>query len=280
MFSAVATFLRALIRLPAILKYMYKFGRVPLLPEQPEFQHVMHPQYARHRGGGAGTPVPHKKITRTFPAFFSHLKQVGFLPSVCIDVGAADGTTAIFRAFPSAKHIAFEPLADFEDQLRSNLAPYDHEVRMCALMESVEEAEVSIVRQENLYASSLMHRLRDDNEKTRKVRVSTLDKEMEGVDLSGHVLLQTDCQGADLLVLKGGLDTLQKCDVVIVEASLFRFWGKHQADIYDIVYFMRQHGFVLYDLLDGLLRPVDGALGQIDLAFVQEKGFLRRIQHW
>ncbi|MEZ6001547.1 FkbM family methyltransferase [Hyphomonas sp.] len=276
----MATFFRAMVRLPAIIKYIFKFGRVPLLPDQPELQDVRHPQYDRYRSRQDIAPVPTKKVTRTFPAFFTHLEKVGFTPGICIDVGAAEGTFPILTAFPSAKHICFEPLADFEERLRNNLAPYDHEVHMCALMDVEEQEEVNIVRQGDLYGSSLMHTLTDDNEKTQRVRVSTLDKELAHLDLSGPVLLKTDCQGADLLVLKGGLNTLHQCDVVIVEASLFRFWGEHQPDFYDIVHFMRQQGFVVYDLLDGLLRPADEALGQIDIVFAKEKGVLRRIKHW
>jgi hypothetical protein len=38
---------------------------------------------------------------------------------------------------------------------------------------------------------------------------------------------------------------------------------------------MRERGFVAYDIFGGHTRPLDGALGQIDMAFVRESGRFR-----
>jgi len=220
-----------------------------------------------------------KKITRTFPEFFDHLKSLKFRPPVCIDIGAAAGTPSIYQAFPDAFHIAFEPLKEFQAQLEKSLAPYKHEIHQCALMDEAEEK--TILRQPtNLFTSSLMHSHDDSHKNTVKVPVFTLDEKMAQYDISNRLLIKTDCQGSDLLVLKGGVETLKKADVVIVETSLFRFWGPHQPDFAEIVLFMRQQKFVVYDILDGLLRPYDNALGQIDLVFARRNGKLRRTNQW
>lgn len=39
-------------------------------------------------------------------------------------------------------------------------------------------------------------------------------------------------------------------------------------------------GFVVIDILDGLLKPSDKALGQFDLAFAPETRILRPHHHW
>ena len=44
----------------------------------------------------------------------------------------------------------------------------------------------------------------------------------------------------------------------------------------DIVRFCDEAGFVVYDLLEGHMRDLDGALAQIDLAFVRKDSELRR----
>ena len=67
---------------------------------------------------------------------------------------------------------------------------------------------------------------------------------------------------------------------MIVEVSLFRFWGAHHPDPLDILNFMDAQGFVIYDFLDGLFRPTDAALGQIDIAFVKRDGMFRQYQAW
>ncbi|MEO0551195.1 MAG: FkbM family methyltransferase [Pseudomonadota bacterium] len=216
--------------------------------------------------------------TRSFEDFFKHLKALGFSPEMCIDVGAAIGTKTIYQAFRTSKHIVFEPLPDFQAKLRKTLEPYDHVLHECVL--SDQPGEVTLLRHNDLFGSSIMHGHDDQDERVISVQSSTLDIELKSVSSEGPFLLKTDCQGSDLMVLKGGIETLRRCEVVIVEASLFRFWGQHQPDFYDIVSFMKSHDFVLYDILDGLFRPRDSALGQIDLAFVKEHGMFREQHYW
>ena len=220
-----------------------------------------------------------REITRTFPEFFVQLKKLGFSPSTCIDVGAASGTDSIYKAFPNALHVAFEPLEDFQDQLKKILKPYRHEIHQCALMDT--DGEKPILRQTaNLYTSSLMHSRSSEDERLSSVAVKKLDDVMAEHDLAGGLLIKTDCQGADLFVLKGGLQTLKKADIVIVETSLFKFWGPNHPDFFEIIRFMRQRGFVVYDILDGIFRPHDKALGQVDLVFAKNKGPIRASSQW
>lgn len=221
-----------------------------------------------------------ERPTRDFARFFAHVKKLGFDPEIAIDVGAAHGTPTIYDAFPNATHIAFEPLPDFHEGLKKRLAPLRHHIYHCALME--QEGEVEILRtQNNLYGSSLMHK-RGGSGDTRliKVPVRRLDDVMSAHPTTGQILLKTDCQGADLLVVKGGLQTLQRSDVVILETSFFSFWGDHHPAFTEIVAYMAAQGFVVYDILDGLFRPSDNALGQVDLVFTKQDGFLRQSRKW
>lgn len=220
-----------------------------------------------------------ERPTRSFEAFFAHLKSLGFDPKTCIDVGAAKGTPSIYQAFPDALHLVYEPLPDFHEDLAQAMAPYRHVLRKCALMDKGSSG-MTILRHGDLYGSSMMHQREAGAENVVEVGVSTLDHELANIGHAGPILLKTDCQGADLLVLKGGRSALPKIDVVIVEASFFPFWGPHQPVFYEIVTFMQQRGFVVYDLLDGLYRPHDGALGQIDIAFVRADGPLRAHPYW
>lgn len=224
------------------------------------------------------TPPATERPTRSFETFFAHLKSLGFAPETCIDVGAARGTKSIYEAFPDAFHIVYEPLPDFHDELAQTMAPYRHVIRKCALMDG--QKKQTILRHADLFGSSLMHRRDDDSERVMEVEVTTLDQELETIEHQKPVLLKTDCQGADLLVLNGGRKSLKSIDVAIVEASFFPFWGPHHPIFYEIVAFMKDQGFVVYDLLDGLYRPRDGALGQVDIAFVKEKSKFRKNPYW
>ena len=219
--------------------------------------------------------------TRNFTEFFNWLKNdMDFYPEICIDVGAAYGTAAIYHSFDKALHLVFEPQEMFIPDLEKKLAPYKSEIFQMALMDK--PGEMRMTKPENRLASSLMRKVFKHIKDTSvlMVNASTMDIELEGRLKGKKVLLKTDCQGADLLVIKGADKTLQHCDVVIMETSLYRFWGDHPPDFSDIVSYMKSKGFVVIDILDGLFKPSNNALGQIDLVFAKESGPLRPHHNW
>lgn len=220
------------------------------------------------------------KPTRMFVQFFWWLKNVAeFHPDICIDVGAAGGTPSINRSFKDALHLAFEPQPGFMPELRSELDGYQHEIFQMALMDRPGKMEITIP--ENAYTATMIspeHRVSDDQKLS--VEVSTLDAQLAGRLDGKNVLLKTDCQGGDLNVIKGGTETLRHCDVVIMETSLYRFWGDHHPDFFDIVSYMKSQGLVVFDILEGTFKPSNRALGQVDLVFVHENGPLRPHHRW
>lgn len=220
------------------------------------------------------------KPTRSFVQFFWWLKNVmDYYPDICIDVGAAGGTPSINRSFPEALHFAFEPQKQFIPELRAELDGYRHEIFEMALMAEPGTGKISVP--ENAYSATMMSRATDaPDADTADVKISTLDIEMAGRLDKKKVLLKTDCQGGDLDVVKGGLATLEQCDVVIMETSLYRFWGAHHPDLFDIVSYMKAQGMVVFDILDGMFKPSNRALGQVDLVFVHEAGALRPNHRW
>ena len=70
---------------------------------------------------------------------------------------------------------------------------------------------------------------------------------------------------------------LRDTEYVLLEVSFFRFFVGGP-EVADVIAFMRSCGFVPYDVFHLMYRPLDGALSQLDLAFVQDKGVVRQ-QH-
>jgi FkbM family methyltransferase len=214
---------------------------------------------------------------RNFAEFFQHILSLGFKPSAVIDVGAADGTPELYKAFPTVAHYAFEPLPAFAEKLRANLAHLNARVYQAGVMDV--SGKASLFLHDDPYGSSLMNTRPPEN-CMLDVDITTLDIALVGESIGNEVLLKTDCQGADLMVIRGGQQTLRHCEVVIMECSLFPFWGEHEPVLHEIVAEMASLGFVVYDLLDGLQRPSDGALGQIDVVFSRKTGSLRSSNVW
>ena len=51
---------------------------------------------------------------------------------------------------------------------------------------------------------------------------------------------------------------------------------KGAPEFFEVIKFMKDKGFVVYDILNGFYRPLDKALGQVDIVFVKEDGKFRK----
>jgi hypothetical protein len=93
----------------------------------------------------------------------------------------------------------------------------------------------------------------------------SLDYLVKEAQLPGPVLIKIDVDGGEISVLKGAAWLLEQklAQYVVIESTIFG----HQ--IHEIINFMTKYGFVLYDILEPLYRPLDNALWQVDLSFVQ-----------
>ena len=216
---------------------------------------------------------------KTMTEALAHLKSLGFLPGTVVDVGVAHGTPPLYAAFPDAYFFLFEPVTDFEPNIKSVLTKIRGEYQMCAL--GATSGTATIFVSDAPVGSSLMHRGIDAGDPhLRKITIRTLDEIFTGKNPLGPILLKTDCQGGDLDVIRGGTEFIQKCEVIIMEIGMFRYWSPKTPDFADTVVEMKAHGFVPYDFLDEMRRPFDGALGQLDVVFVKENGPFQKSHTW
>lgn len=51
-------------------------------------------------------------------------------------------------------------------------------------------------------------------------------------------------------------------------------------EFYDVVTYMKDRHFAVYDVIGGVYRKLDNALSQVDLAFVKEAGVFRQSHAW
>lgn len=80
-----------------------------------------------------------------------------------------------------------------------------------------------------------------------------------------------------MLVLQGMGDILPKVDVFIIESNVFAPAGD---DVHQIMAFLGARNFVLYDIAAIIRRPIDNALGCLDLVFVKEDSRFRQEKRW
>lgn len=214
---------------------------------------------------------------RDFPAFFTHIKTLGFNPQTIIDVGVANGTPSLYDAFSEAYLILIEPLPIFEPSLKDILARRHGEYHLCAASDRTGSRR--ICRASALDSTSIERIATPDSSDFWDVTLAPLDSLISPERLAAPILLKTDAQSADIQVLRGATNTLRYVDVAIVETNLFPFANSDNQLIH-VVNEMASNGFYVYDILKYLARPYDNALGQIDLAFVRTESSLRTYPDW
>jgi FkbM family methyltransferase len=212
--------------------------------------------------------------TRTFGDFFAHVRSAGIDFRTVIDVGVARGTPSIYAAFPRATYVLVEPLEEFRvplERLASRLnAKY---VRAAA---GAHDGEIEIHVHDDLSGSSVFPQaeggqLDGISRSVRSVRLESVLPEV----VERPCLLKIDTQGAELDVIEGLGRRIAEVDMVIIESSLMPF-RVGAPELAELVARMVGLGFVVYDILEGHMRALDGALAQVDLVFVPEGGALRR----
>jgi FkbM family methyltransferase len=218
---------------------------------------------------------PKAALGRGIGVTLEHVRRLGFRPATVIDVGVADGTPDLYRQFPQSRYLLIEPLKEWEPDLQTIARTYDATYVLAAAGSWSGAMTIHVHR--DLSTSSPMLDVGGDpaDDEPREVPVVTIDELCKDRAMEAPYLIKIDVQGAELAVLEGAKVALAKTDLVILEVSLFQFY-EGGPQFFDVVKWMKGQGFVFYDVGGGHCRPSDGALAQVDIAFVKEDGRFRQ----
>lgn len=200
-------------------------------------------------------------------------RESGFEPPTVIDVGVADGTYGLYGSFPKSKFLLIEPLKEFEDALKAICKQYDATYIIAAATSQKGTVVINITP--DLDGSSILNPKEHYLDfKTREVPTVTIDSLVDDLGLKEPFVLKVDVQSSELHVLAGAIRTMEASEVIILEVPMFQF-VEDGPQFFDIVAFLKQKGFVIYDIVGHNYRPLDDALAEVDIVFVKEKGMFR-----
>jgi FkbM family methyltransferase len=217
--------------------------------------------------------------------FLEDVKARAFVPAGILDVGANQGgwTRMAHDVFPGTPAILIEPQIEMVPFLSA----------LCAARSSCEfvhagagatTGELIQTIWDDLAGSSFLPEISDSaltKGTQRRTTIVTIDSLLADPRRSNFRpdLVKLDVQGFELEVLKGARSLFGRTELFILETSLFPFLP-NQPLTREVIAFMAERDYELYDITEYLRRPYDGALGQVDLAFVKRHGFFRASNRW
>jgi FkbM family methyltransferase len=216
----------------------------------------------------------------TYAGGFAHLQAAGLAPRTVIDVGVADGTPALYEAFPGARLVLIEPVEECRVHLEAIQRRYPRvEVVLAAAAREPGRLTMHVHRDIARSSAYWESDFTPDSVTRREVRAVTLDQLHAERAFEAPILLKLDVQGAELDVLAGAQHVLPLTEYIVIEASLFQFFpGAPLLD--EVVRDLAARGFVAYDVLALQYRPSDHALTMIDVGFARADGPLRRLHRF
>ena len=218
-------------------------------------------------------------------AFLEDLAARGLTPRHVLDIGAHRGAWSRLAAevFQQARFTLIEPQHEMGADLDAFCTdqPGSRWVQAGA---GPEPGELELAVWDDLAGSSFAVTGQEADEwgkERRSVPVVTIDSVLRDDAESENPpeLAKLDVQGFELEVLRGAETLFGKTELFILEVSLFKF-ADNVPPVHEVVSFMAERGYWVYDLCGYLRRPFDGALGQVDLAFAREAGVLRNSNRW
>ena len=207
----------------------------------------------------------------------------GFMPRGIIDVGANQGdwTRMALSVFPDAHVIMIEPQVEMVASLEA-LCREKSNVSLVKAGAGSEPGQLVQTIWDDLAGSSFLppeDAVLQKKGRQRLTPVVTIDSVLAGRGRFHPDLVKLDIQGFELKALAGAASIFDRGEMLVLEVSLFEFMAG-QPMAHDVIAFMADRSYEIYDTPGFLRRPFDGALGQMDIAFVRKNGYLRSRNDW
>jgi FkbM family methyltransferase len=196
------------------------------------------------------------------------IKQIGVEFNSLIDIGASDGKWSIYalRIFKTPKIVAVEPLFEREKSLKKlqNRFP-NFEYELSAAGDGkISEIELTVT--DDLDGSTIAGKIGTK----RIVPLKSVDQIVSERNLKPPFFLKFDTHGFELPILEGAKNTLLHTEVIVMEAYNFRITNESLL-FHEMISFMEEKGFRIYNIVDPLCRPLDNVFWQLDLFFLKKE---------
>jgi len=214
----------------------------------------------------AGYEIRRVDASSTMDAALARLARSHANLRTFVDVGASDGRWSLMarRHFPAGTYLLIEALEDphAADLRRIAEDPNIH----VALAAAGDRAGTIHFDASDAFGGGASETATGEGDLV--IPMTTIDDEVERRDLPGPVLIKLDTHGFEIPIISGASRTLERTDVLIVEAYNFEL-GPGVLTFPAMCRYLGDRGFRVLDLVDVMRRPADQALWQFDLVFAR-----------
>lgn len=209
---------------------------------------------------------------------FRELKKRGLPCNSFLDIGAHKGEISklIISNFPEATIYLVEPLIEMKQSLE-NFCKKHPKSKYFGFAVGAKSGRQTLNVFNDLSGCGFMDNDVEPEYKQepRTIEMKTVDELIESGEMTIPDVAKLDVQGFELEVLKGATKLFGKTEFFILEVS---FQNKHRSVplIADVIQFMNERDYVVYDFAGFLRQPEDNALVECDICFVKRNSFLRK----
>jgi len=205
-----------------------------------------------------------------------NLRGLGFVPSFVVDVGAYQGewTTELLQVYPQARVLMVEAQQKKQEFLQKVVNAHPNvNFEICVLAAS-DGLDLTFAEDE-----TASYVVRSGDGAAKHLQSQTLDSVLAKKQLGLPDMLKLDVQGYELEVLTGAEKALAHAEICLLEVALLDY-GKGNPLLVDIVKFMDEKGFQVYDISKFMRRPFDLALDQLDVFFIRKDSKFISEKRW
>lgn len=227
-------------------------------------------------GPDLATPSPSVLRLR----LFRQLRSMRFRPWLIVDSGVYQGdwSRGASAVSPEARYTLIEPQAEMRPHLDAFCAGVaDARWLPVGVAGEIGERVFTVTSPGDgrgfIYPDSYA---REHGLEQRPVQIRNLDE----ICADGPMpeIVKLDAEGLELEAMAGARSLIGQTELFFLEAALFDFGGRPL--FHDVLDTMRRLGYEFYDITDLNRRPIEMALGLVELAFARRAGLLRDHARW
>jgi FkbM family methyltransferase len=210
------------------------------------------------------------------------LRRARFEPRVVVDIGANVGawTDCAARVFDAREYHLVEPQTACHAALE-RFRPPRFQVHKVALTAEGTDSVVMVGGGDGGGTGAYVSGQPTGESDAQRYPAASLDRLLgDRVHPSERVLLKLDVEGHELQILGSSSKVLNAAEVVIMEFQMFEIERNGVPVLADLIDFMRQRRFMLYDVAALAARPRDKRLRMGDVVFASVDSALVADDGW